>query len=133
MRVRMRRLVILLYPLVCACGASAESGPGRDSEGSEAQESPAEQPSPEPAPKATDNVDNTKSDPRPEGDTELPACNLGFALSDRGERKCNWYYDGHCYEERIEACACACPRTQDSICSSGFYGGEDSATEVSCL
>jgi hypothetical protein len=48
--------------------------------------------------------------------TSLPPCKLGEPYN--GE-PCFFRTDGRCYDEQIEACACACP-TNKSVCVSGF-------------
>ena len=61
----------------------------------------------------------------------LPECVPGFAPGSAG-RHCNWMADTLCYEERKMACACACPRNEPQVtCISGF-GGDDTATPVTC-
>jgi hypothetical protein len=66
------------------------------------------------------------------GQTPLGACSPGFSYAENPDLPCNWLADGRCYEEKLDACACICPRRAGTTCISGFYGGEGSATEVSC-
>jgi hypothetical protein len=56
----------------------------------------------------------------------LPECVLGppRASPQASEFECNWVVRNRCYERRIEACACACPRDRDSTCVSGSPGLE---------
>jgi hypothetical protein len=44
-------------------------------------------------------------------------------------RACNWVVDDRCYEQRVAACACACPRDRNSTCISGSPGTE---VDVAC-
>ena len=57
-----------------------------------------------------------------DGGVALPGCQLGFDPEDADGRPCNWVAQGRCYEEKLEACACICPRDTavTSNCSSGF-------------
>lgn len=56
----------------------------------------------------------------------LPECVLGpsRSSSQAGDIECNWVVNDRCYERRIEACACACPRDRNSTCVSGSPGYE---------
>jgi hypothetical protein len=56
----------------------------------------------------------------------LPECVLGPARASQeaGDVECNWVVGDRCYERRIEACACACPRDRNSTCVSGSPGRE---------
>jgi hypothetical protein len=45
----------------------------------------------------------------------------GFDRYEEPGRDCNWLVDDVCYEDKLAACACACPGgTVVSTCSSGF-------------
>ena len=55
--------------------------------------------------------------------TKLPECREGPPGPFGGNAECPWRADGKCYDTKLEACACVCP-TEDSICISGFRGGE---------
>jgi hypothetical protein len=91
--------------------------------------------SPDPAPgeettaPAKDAGDTTGKTPV-EGDTELGACERGPAES--YSQPCPWVVDRRCYTTREMACNCACPRSRDSVCLSGFEAGDDGHVEVSC-
>lgn len=62
--------------------------------------------------------------------TDLPACVEGRE-PDTGT--CPWLgSDGLCYDDKLSACACSCPRDRDSVCSSGLPGGDYSMTRVDC-
>jgi hypothetical protein len=66
-----------------------------------------------------------------DGTTKLGECPEALPASE----PCDWYVTalGKCYASREDACACACPRDRNSICSSGFPGGTGSRTRVSCF
>jgi hypothetical protein len=62
----------------------------------------------------------------------LPECVLGpvRAEAEAAGVECNWLVGDRCYERRIAACACACPRDRDSTCVSGSPGFQ---VGVACL
>lgn len=63
---------------------------------------------------------------------ELPEdCVLGFVRS-KDPTRCIYQFEDYCYEEKLLACACACPRHRDSVCVSGFPGPPGVPTQVSC-
>lgn len=67
------------------------------------------------------------------GDLRLEECELGVLRED-AEGPCSWLAANRCYETKLAACSCVGPRDGRSrVCSSGFYGGEDSRTRVTCL
>jgi hypothetical protein len=66
----------------------------------------------------------------PEGDTELGACELGRKEDYRDP--CPWVAEGRCYDDREMACNCACPRSGNSQCVSGFEAGAHGHVIVSC-
>src|SRR5687768_11898316 len=73
-------------------------------------------PQPSPAPTATASAPDADA-PMPgpgagmswDGGTLLPECVPGFAQSDDPVRPCNWLVRGLCFEDKLEACSCACP------------------------
>lgn len=65
-----------------------------------------------------------------EGDTELGECRRGPI--ETYSEPCPWVADHRCYRTREMACNCACPRSHDSVCLSGFDAGEDGHVAVSC-
>lgn len=68
----------------------------------------------------------------PLGSTPLEACKSGFEVDSEPGLPCKWLHDGLCYETKLEACACACPRSaKTSTCVSGFE--DDVTVKVSCL
>ena len=62
----------------------------------------------------------------------LPPCVPGLErrAARAGGVDCNWLVSGRCYEDRLDACACACPRDRDSTCISGSPGDE---VDVTCF
>ena len=74
--------------------------------------------------------DDVAEEPGP-GDLRLGECELGPSPDDEAG-PCNWLAKDRCYDTKAAACACICPRDGPSVCSSGFYGGEDSRTRVLC-
>lgn len=69
----------------------------------------------------------------PQGTTPLADCEPGFNPVREPERSCNWTVDGQCYEDKLAACACACPASsQDTVCSSDFPL-ENGRVPVSCF
>jgi hypothetical protein len=72
--------------------------------------------------------------PSPGENTPLGPCRLGFHPNEDRDRPCDWLAGGRCYDDKLAACACICPRDRtDSICSSGFFRGSGKRTPVSCL
>ena len=68
-----------------------------------------------------------------DGGVSLPGCEMGFDASAERDRPCNWLAKGLCYEDKLAACACVCPRDSSatSNCSSGFPV-EDGRVDVYC-
>jgi hypothetical protein len=105
----------LLLGLAVGCGGQVQGG--SDESGS---------PSNEP---------QTPSDADPGGDdgyaeTELGACTLGRVEDYRDP--CPWVANKRCYDEREMACNCACPRSGNSQCVSGFEAGAHGHVIVTC-
>ena len=50
----------------------------------------------------------------------LPACKRGFLPASETGTPCNFLYDGRCYDEKLDACACACTKNSGTTCLSGF-------------
>jgi hypothetical protein len=67
------------------------------------------------------------------GGVALPACEPGFPPSSAGSRECTYMFRGQCYDERIEACACACVGLAVSNCISGGFLNLDEPQTVSCI
>jgi hypothetical protein len=72
----------------------------------------------------------TQGTPGIEGDTALGDCKLGKL--EGSDEDCAWVAEGRCYTSRDMACNCACPRSRDSACVSGFEAGPDGHVWVSC-
>lgn len=68
----------------------------------------------------------------PDADTDLGACTLGPAENYSSDRPCAWVADMRCYDTHEMACNCACPRTHDSQCTSGFDAGPNGHVWVAC-
>lgn len=57
----------------------------------------------------------------PSGTTRLGECEPGFSQAKEPGASCPWTHEGLCYETKLAACACACPRgSTNSTCISGF-------------
>src|SRR5688572_15648651 len=101
--------MVALLLLAVACG-------GRTDEDDEVGDSN------EPGPSAPDEDAGNNSEPPPSGGVALPGCEKGFDKKKEPYRSCNWVAKGYCYEDKLEACACVCPRDTSvtSNCASGF-------------
>jgi len=125
----MRRLakglgyLLLALPLAVACGGVTEGGshePGsQDPDGSAPPSTP------------TTSESETPSD-NPDADTDLGECTLGALENRATDQLCAWVADKRCYQTREMACNCACPRSRNSQCSSGFDEGPDGHVWVAC-
>jgi hypothetical protein len=69
----------------------------------------------------------------PDADTELGACKLGPLEESDYDKPCAWVANEHCYDTHDMACNCACPRSHDSQCISGFAEGPNGHVLVSCF
>lgn len=63
-------------------------------------------------------------------DVDLPDCVPGGPPS--SATRCAYMADGLCYPDKISACACVCPPTRSSTCSSGLFENEFGAITVRC-
>jgi hypothetical protein len=64
---------------------------------------------------------------------DLPPCVKGWE-PDTGSLTCPYLgSDGLCYDEKLSACACVCPRNRESSCWSGTSYNEYSRTRVDCF
>ena len=68
----------------------------------------------------------------PDADTDLGDCQLGPTEHVASAEPCPWVTDNRCYATREMACDCACPRSHNSLCASGFDAGPDGHVLVSC-
>jgi hypothetical protein len=65
--------------------------------------------------------------------TPLPACEPGFLPSGAARRECTYMFRDRCYEESLQACACACSGRQASRCIIGGFLNPDEPQTVSCI
>ncbi|HEX2732541.1 MAG TPA: hypothetical protein VHM70_13105 [Polyangiaceae bacterium] len=72
------------------------------------------------SPDAIETADEPGNPDEPFGMSEgLPPCKLGPERS--SSAMCLYAYSDHCYESRLEACACACPANRtDTYCIAGL-------------
>jgi hypothetical protein len=121
-RLSIGMLAVVLEAAV-ACGGNVEGGskaPGDDT--------PATTPSDNDASGDSDQnaIDN------PDADTELGSCKLGPRENLASSEPCAWVADDRCYQTHDMACNCACPRSRNSQCVSGFDAGPDGHVWVAC-
>ena len=109
-----------VFLLAAACGGVVEGG-SQDPE----EEKPSGTPSDKPA-ASNQGTDN------PDADTDLGDCKLGPVENRSTNQQCAWVADMRCYQTREMACNCACPRSRNSQCSSGFDEGPDGHVWVAC-
>jgi hypothetical protein len=64
--------------------------------------------------------DDQGDDDAPGDEVTLPGCERGPVDQGQMGAECLWLADGRCYADKLEACACICPVSHESICSSGF-------------
>jgi len=112
-----RLLPVLL--VAGACGGVVEGGSQDPDEGTP----PANSSSGSKTNQGTDN---------PDADTDLGDCKLGPVENRATAQLCAWVADMRCYETREMACNCACPRSRNSQCASGFDAGPDGHVWVAC-
>jgi hypothetical protein len=112
--------LLLALPVAVACGGNVEGG-SRDGKESA--------PRPEPSAPAS-GQDQGNDDP--DRAVELGECTLGPAENGTTANPCPWVADDRCYETREMACNCACPRSRNSRCVSGFESGPDGHVWVAC-
>ncbi|HWZ93554.1 MAG TPA: hypothetical protein VNW92_32060 [Polyangiaceae bacterium] len=63
----------------------------------------------------------------------LGQCVPGFDRSSNPNRSCPWVSQaGQCFDSVDAACACICPTTGNSVCSSNFASGPGATTTVYC-
>ncbi len=62
----------------------------------------------------------------------LGVCSGGFDRDDAVGRHCNWVAGGRCFEDKLDACSCACPKgVSTTSCYSG-WPAEDGEVVVYC-
>jgi hypothetical protein len=113
---------LLVLPLVVACGGIAEGGSNEPSDGASKNAASGS---------SSSSSSNEVAD-NPDADTDLGECKLGPLEGDRTHPLCAWVADGRCYQTREMACNCACPRSRNSQCTSGFEDGPDGHVWVAC-
>ena len=92
---------------VLGCGGVVERGEKEDTESPGSGDEPAD-----PSGQADSGLDPSVG---------LGKCGGGFDRYELPERDCNWVVEDICYEDKLDACACACPKgTVSTTCSSGF-------------
>jgi hypothetical protein len=108
----------LALPLLVACGGNVEGGSREPKEAA-------------PNSSAPPSNQNSETDD-PEADVDLGDCTLGTPENRATANPCPWVADDRCYETREMACNCACPRSRNSQCASGFDDGPDGHVWVAC-
>jgi hypothetical protein len=98
----------IVFGFTVACGGQVQGSSDEDT-------------GPEPQPEAP---------PSRDGETVLGECKLGREEDYRDP--CPWVADERCYDDREMACNCACPRSRNSHCFSGFEAGAHGHVIVSC-
>jgi hypothetical protein len=111
-------LVTLALPLFAACGGVVEGGSHDPGEGTSKSTPTASAPD-----QSRNNAD---------ADTELGDCTLGPTENLASDQACAWVADKRCYQTREMACNCACPRSHDSQCASGWDSGPTGHVWVAC-
>lgn len=78
-----------------------------------------------------DSTEDDSDSPQKPALQQLGECKGGH---DPLSGSCPWIdYDFTlCFPTKEDACACLCPQDRDSVCVSGFYGGENGNTPVAC-
>lgn len=117
---------LLLLPLGVACGGVVEGGSKDPQDGT---------PSGAAASSAKSSSSGSSSDSgtdNPDADTDLGSCTLGPLENRATAQQCAWVAEKRCYQTREMACNCACPRSRNSQCSSGFDDGPDGHVWVAC-
>src|SRR4051812_46398193 len=112
--------LLLALPVAAACGGNVEGGSHEPKESA---------PSSEPSTPASNHDQGTDN---PDADVDLGDCTLGPAENRATANPCPWVADDRCYETREMACNCACPRTRNSQCASGFEAGPNGHVWVAC-
>jgi hypothetical protein len=118
-----RVLPLSVSLLALACGGRAVGGGEKDPEGGEPTS---------PHPTTKDSDDEEFGGDNPDADTDLGDCKLGPVENYSSPEPCAWVADKRCYSSREMACNCACPRSRNSQCASGFEDGPDGHVWVAC-
>lgn len=118
-RVKARSLgSVLLLLAICNCGGKVSGG-----------ESDSDAEAPSPGQQGAGGEPGASSN----GALGLPPCEPGFDPADDPNRFCAYVgeTDGLCYDTKTAACACECPSTSGTVCSSPLFP-PDSKVPVSC-
>jgi hypothetical protein len=113
--------LVVLAGAATACGGQVKGGSSDP-----AENMPAKTP-----PKVASGGSAMSAD-NPDADTDLGDCQLGPPENGASDDPCPWVADNRCYQTREMACNCACPRSHDSLCASGFDGGPNGHVWVGC-
>ena len=109
--------------LALACGGRVDTG----------SEDPGESaPVKDPTPAATSSSGADPGIDNPDADTDLGVCKLGPLEYAEPDQPCAWVADNRCYATHDMACNCACPRSRNSQCVSGFEDGPNGHVGVAC-
>jgi hypothetical protein len=133
MRSAVSWLVVLALFAGCGgktAGSGDEDAEDRDDVGGSGDDDATDRPGTSNPPKAPN------PPPQPSmrgGNTPLGECDLGFDPGNQPERPCDWIAEGLCYDSKIAACACVCPRDRHSYCVSDFFVSPGLQTPVSCF
>ena len=108
---------MLVLPLAAACGGVVETSndPGKST-----------------PTKSTTKQGGSSGTDNPGADTDLGDCKLGPAENYASDVPCAWVANDRCYDTHDMACNCACPRSHDSQCVSGFEAGPNGHVWVAC-
>jgi hypothetical protein len=117
---------LLLLPLGVACGGVVEGGSKDPQDGTPSGAAASSSKSSSSSSSSDSGTDN------PDADTDLGSCTLGPLENRATAQQCAWVAEKRCYQTREMACNCACPRSRNSQCSSGFDDGPDGHVWVAC-
>jgi hypothetical protein len=115
--------LLAVLPL-SACGGRVDGG------STDAGEKPTKTPTP--AATSSSPPGSWSPSDNPDADTDLGDCTLGPREYSIPDKPCAWVADNRCYDTREMACNCACPRSHNSQCVSGFDDGPDGHVWVAC-
>jgi len=116
---------LLLLPLGVACGGVVEGGSKDPQDGTPSGAATSSS-------KAGSSSSSDSGTDNPDADTDLGSCTLGPLENRASAQQCAWVAEKRCYQTREMACNCACPRSRNSQCSSGFDDGPDGHVWVAC-
>ncbi len=114
--------MLVALPLAVACGGVVETSHEPDETASKSTSGTS----------GKSGKSNGDSTDNPDADVDLGSCELGPKENYASDDPCAWVADGRCYDTREMACNCACPRSHNSACVSGFEGGPNGHVGVVC-